>query len=149
MRLALQAAESATGGGDLPIGALVIDPHGEILALTANRVEQDRDPCGHAELLAIRAAAAKIRNNRLCDCILVVTLEPCMMCAGAILQSQLSGVVYGAANPCSGALISCSDILLQSGVPARFWWMGGICAEESALLLQEFFAARRSPDVRE
>lgn len=148
MGAALEEAKKAGEQGDVPVGAIIVDPHGKTLARAGNQVERERDPCAHAEIIAIRQACEILGNNRLADCSLIVTLEPCMMCTGAVLQSQVSCVVYGAANPCGGSLLSCQEIFMQPSLPRSFWWMGGIRAQESADLLRKFFAERRG-DVEE
>jgi tRNA(Arg) A34 adenosine deaminase TadA len=140
MLRALALARGAAAAGEAPIGALIVDPaSGEILAEAANAPIAGHDPTAHAEILALRAAAAKLGNYRLTGLTLYVTLEPCAMCAGAISHARIGRVVYGAADAKGGAV--------ESG--ARFFeqptchWRPEVLAEESVALLREFFKARR------
>lgn len=143
MTEALALAEKAGGAQEVPVGALVVDDEGRILGAAHNETEALRDPTAHAEVLALRRAAAAVRNHRLEGCVLVVTLEPCLMCAGAIREARVSGLVYGAADARAGAVISCLDGL-QYGLdgPAP-WHYGGVEAERCAAVLRAFFANRR------
>lgn len=142
MDLALQEARTAAAAGEVPVGAVIIDPHGAILATAHNRVELDNDPSAHAEILAIRKACAKTRNCRLPDCVLLATLEPCLMCAGAIMRARLAGIVYGAYDSEAGCVSSNLDWLDLPGHDG-IWQMGGVRAVESAGLLRDFFAEKR------
>lgn len=140
---ALAWAEKADRAGEVPVGALVVDDEGRILGAAHNETEALRDPTAHAEVLALRRAAGAVRNQRLEGCVMVVTLEPCLMCAGAIREARVSGVVYGAADARAGAVTSCLDGLqygLDGPVP---WHYGGVEAERCAALLRAFFAVRR------
>lgn len=143
MRGALKEARRAFDDDEIPVGALIVDPHGRIISRAHNEVETLKDPTAHAEIIAIRKAANFLRNSRLLDCILITTLEPCPMCAYAILNSKLSGVVYGASDLLSGAISSMPDLSLQSESFMKVWYMNGICAEESAALLNSFFFKKR------
>lgn len=144
MRRALGLARRAAAAGEAPIGAVVYETDtGRILAEAHNTREADSDPAGHAELLAIRDAAKQTGDWRLNHCTLVVTLEPCAMCAGAIVNARIGRLVYGAADPKAGAVESlyrlCEDARLNHRVtPVR-----GVLADESAELLRSFFRARR------
>jgi tRNA(adenine34) deaminase len=142
MGLALAEADAAARHGDVPVGAIALLA-GEPVARAHNERELRRDPTAHAELLALRAAAAHLGRWRLDDVTLVVTLEPCPMCAGAIVASRLGGLVFGAADPKAGACGSlynlCADPRLNHETPVT----GGVRAVECAALLESFFAARR------
>ncbi len=146
MRRALELARLAAEQGEVPVGALVYHGAGEearILAEAHNTREGRRDPTGHAELLAIRAAAKALGDWRLNECTLVVTLEPCAMCAGAIVNARVGRLVYGATDPKAGAVASlyrlCEDVRLNH----RLTPIGGVLADEAAALLRDFFRARR------
>lgn len=143
MELALRAADAALAEGDVPVGAVIAAPDGTILARVGNAVERDADPTAHAELLAIREAARKRKNRRLDGCVLVVTLEPCAMCAAAIVHARLAGVVFGAADEAAGAVVSRAEYL-DGPVPGRrVWHMGGVRSEACAALLRRCFQAQR------
>ncbi len=142
MRLALREAERALQHDDVPIGAvLVID--GEVLGSAHNERELREDPTAHAEVLALRQAAGALRSWRLTGSVLYVTLEPCAMCAGAIVLARVSRVVYGAADPKAGAAGSVLDVLCEPRLNHRPEVAGGLLTEDCALLLTDFFAARR------
>jgi tRNA(adenine34) deaminase len=142
MRLALREAERALEHDDVPIGAVVVHD-GEVIAAAANEREVRGDPTAHAEVLALREAAAKLGTWRLIDCSLYVTLEPCAMCAGAIVLARVPRVVYGAVDPKAGMAGSVLDVLGEPRLNHRPEVAGGLLAQESASLLQEFFATRR------
>ncbi|MCF8587407.1 nucleoside deaminase [Gordonia liuliyuniae] len=143
MRVALDVARS-TGGEDVPIGAVVYGPDGVELARAANRREADADPTAHAEVLALRAAAARHGDGwRLEGCTLVVTVEPCTMCAGALGLSRVSRVVFGAWEPKTGAVGSLWDVLRDPRLVHRPEVLGGVLADECASLVTGFFATRR------
>ncbi len=142
MRLALREAERAAEHGDVPIGAVMVHG-GEVLASAGNERELRGDPTAHAEVLVIREAAAKLGGWRVPGGSLYVTLEPCAMCAGAIVLARLPRVVYGAADPKAGAAGSVLDVLGEKRLNHRPEVAEGILAEESAALLREFFASRR------
>lgn len=141
MARAISLASKGAEIGEIPVGALVVSHDGQILGESANAVEKWRDPTAHAEIVAIRKAASKVRNHRLEGCVLVSTLEPCAMCAAAIAQARLAGIVFGASDPALGAIVSRFEFL--EAFPGRIWHMGGICASECAAPLMEFFNARR------
>ncbi len=142
MRLALQEAKRAIEHEDVPIGA-VIELDGEVLAAAHNERELRQDPTAHAEILALRAAAAELGTWRLLHCVLYVTLEPCAMCAGALVLSRVARVVYGASDPKAGAAGSVLDVLGQERLNHRPEVCCGVLAQECGMLLSEFFAARR------
>jgi tRNA(adenine34) deaminase len=144
MRLALREAERAAGHEDVPIGAVMVHD-GEVVAATANERELRGDPTAHAEVLALREAAARAGDGwRLpADAVLYVTLEPCAMCAGAIVLARVPRVVFGAWDPKAGASGSVFDILAEPKLNWRPVVAGGLLAEESADLLRAFFTARR------
>jgi tRNA(adenine34) deaminase len=148
MRRALEVAETALDTGDVPVGALVVAPDGSVLASAANARERDGDPTAHAELLALRASAAALGSWRLDGCTLVVTLEPCTMCAGALVLARVSRLVYGADDPKAGAVGSLWDVVRDRRLNSRPEVVGGVLAAESAALLRSFFAARRGPSSR-
>ncbi len=143
METALELAERAPAGGDVPVGAVVLGPDGGVLAMAHNRCEVDRDPTAHAEILAIRGAAAALGSTRLEGCTLVVTLEPCAMCAGAIVLGRLARVVLGAWDPKAGACGSVRDVVRDSRLNHRVEVVGGVKEEDSAHLLRTFFSMRR------
>ena len=143
MGTALAEARAALATGDLPIGAVVLDPRGGVLATGRNVREAEHDPTGHAEVVAIRAAAAALGAWRLEGCTLVVTLEPCTMCAGAAVLARLERVVYGAHDPKAGAVGSLWDVVRDRRLNHRPEVVAGIRSAESALLLEEFFTQQR------
>ena len=141
MRLAL--AEAGGTGVDVPVGAVITDASGEVVARGRNRREADRDPTAHAEIVAIRAAAAVTGSWRLTGLTLVVTLEPCTMCAGAITASRLDRLIFGAVDPKAGAVGSLWDVVRDRRLNHRPEVIGGVLAAECGELLRAFFAARR------
>lgn len=143
MREALAAAETARADGDVPVGAVVLDPSGEIIGRGRNTRERDGDPTGHAEVVAIREAAASRGEWRLEGCTLVVTLEPCTMCAGAVVASRLERLVFGAFDDKAGAVGSLWDVVRDRRLNHRPEVISGVLAEDSTVLLREFFEARR------
>jgi tRNA(adenine34) deaminase len=144
MGLALEQARLAEGHGDVPIGAAILRG-GEPLAAAGNERELRGDPTAHAEILAIRAAAAALGGWRLPGTILYVTLEPCAMCAGAIVLARIPAVVLGAPDPKAGAAGSVLDVLGEPALNHRPMLINGIREAECATLLRDFFAARRTP----
>jgi tRNA(adenine34) deaminase len=142
MRLALREAERAGELGDVPIGAVVVRA-GEVIAVGRNERELRQDPTAHAELLALREAAAAAGSWRVLDAALYVTLEPCAMCAGAIVLARVPRVLYGASDPKAGAAGSVLDVLAEPRLNHRPEVRGGVLGEECGALLSEFFAARR------
>ncbi|MDR7232687.1 tRNA(Arg) A34 adenosine deaminase TadA [Caulobacter sp. BE264] len=144
MRLALDAARAAAEAGETPVGAVILDPRtGEVIATAGNGPIAAHDPTAHAEIAAMRAAAAKLGNYRLTDLTLVVTLEPCAMCAGAISHARIGRVVFGADDPKGGAVVHGPKFFGQPTCHWRPEVTGGVLAEESADLLRGFFRARR------
>ena len=141
--MALHEAAAAIPGGDVPVGAVVVDAAGAVLAAEHNRREADQDPTAHAELLALRAAAASLRGWRLDGCTLVVTLEPCTMCAGAAVLARVERVVYGAADPKAGAVGSLWDVVRDRRLNHRPEVVTGVLKTECAALLRDWFVARR------
>jgi len=142
MRAALDEARSAAASGDVPVGAIVVQGD-VVLARAANRTVRDQDPTAHAEILAIRAASAALGRWRLEGCTLYVTLEPCAMCAGAIVLGRVSRVVIGAWDPKAGMAGSVGDLLRHPRLNHRPEVAGGLLDDECGALLREFFAARR------
>jgi tRNA(adenine34) deaminase len=144
MRIALEAAQAAALRGETPVGAVVADPAtGEAIAIGANQPISAHDPTAHAEIVALRAAAAKLGNYRLTGLTLVVTLEPCAMCAGAISHARIGRLVFGAADPKGGAVVSGGRFFDQPTCHWRPEVTGGMMADESSSMLKAFFAARR------
>jgi tRNA(adenine34) deaminase len=146
MGIALERAREAEGHGDVPIGA-VVARDGEVLAAAGNERELRGDPTAHAEILAIRAAAEALGGWRLAGTTLYVTLEPCAMCAGAIVLARIPAVVYGASDPKAGAAGSVLDVLGEPALNHRPALRGGLLEMECAALLRDFFAARRGGGV--
>ncbi|WP_405949151.1 tRNA adenosine(34) deaminase TadA [Streptomyces prunicolor] len=143
MRLALDEAGAAARGGDVPVGAVVLSPDGTtVLATGHNEREATGDPTAHAEVLAIRRAATHLGEWRLSGCTLVVTLEPCTMCAGALVQSRVDRVVYGARDQKAGAAGSLFDVVRDRRLNHRPEVIEGVLADECAHLLTEFFRGR-------
>jgi tRNA(adenine34) deaminase len=142
MSLALREAERAPSHGDVPIGAVVVRD-GELLAAAHNERELREDPTAHAEILALREAARAVGSWRILDAILYVTLEPCAMCAGAVVLARVARVVYGASDPKAGACGSVLDVLGEPRLNHRPQVAGGLLAPECGELLSRFFAARR------
>ena len=143
MRLALGCAQDAIALGDIPIGAVVLDPSGRVMAKAHNSRESGNDPTAHAEILALRAAARKLGSWRLNGCSLFVTLEPCPMCAGAVVMSRLARLVFGAWNIEYGAAGSQWDLVRDRRLNHRSEVIGGVLAEECGNLVQGYLAARR------
>ena len=153
MRAAIEAAREGARGGDVPVGAVVVR-EGAVVAIAANRTLRDEDATAHAEMLALRAACAALGSWRLGGCTLYVTLEPCAMCAGAIVLARLDRVVFGAWDPKAGMVGSVEDLLRHHRLNHRPEVAAGILADECGALLGEFFRARRegaplvdTPDV--
>ncbi|WP_433501667.1 tRNA adenosine(34) deaminase TadA [Sphaerimonospora sp. CA-214678] len=143
MRLALAEAVRAGRRGEVPVGAVVLGPGGEILCVAGNDRERSGDPTAHAEMLALREAALATGEWRLTGCTLVVTLEPCTMCAGAAVLARVDRVVYGAADEKGGAAGSLWDVVRDRRLNHRPEVVMGVLAGECAAVLGEFFAARR------
>ena len=143
MRLAIAEAQRALDHDDVPVGAVIVGPDGEVLGAGHNERELLQDPSAHAEMLAIRAAAQQVGSWRLLETTLYVTLEPCAMCAGAIVLARIPTVVYGTADPKAGAAGSVLDILAEPRLNHRPDVTKGVLQSECAALLKDFFAARR------
>jgi tRNA(adenine34) deaminase len=144
MALALEEARAALAHGDVPVGAVVVASGGEVLARRHNERELSGDPTAHAELLALRDAAARLGRWRLSNCTLVVTLEPCPMCAGAALAARIATVVFGAPDPKAGACGSLYNLAADPRLNHDMTVVPGVRAEEAAALIRRFFAERRS-----
>ena len=145
MRLALEEARAAAGHGDVPVGAVLVGADGALLGRGRNRREQRADPTAHAELEALRAGAAALEGWRLDGTTLVVTLEPCAMCAGAMVQARVARLVFGSDDPKAGAVTSLWDLVRDPRLPHRLEVRRGVLAEECAAELGSFFRQRRSP----
>jgi tRNA(adenine34) deaminase len=145
MRAALDQARAALATGDVPVGAVVLDPDGAVIGTGRNVREADADPTGHAEVVALREAAAARGEWRLDGCTLVVTLEPCTMCAGAAVLARVARVVFGAFDDKAGAVGSLWDVVRDRRLNHRPEVVTGVLAAESSALLEEFFRARRAP----
>ena len=143
MAVALDEARAATSHADVPIGAAVVRG-GEVIARARNRREAEHDPTGHAEVLALREAGKRLGSWHLADCALYVTLEPCVMCAGAIVLARVPLVVFGAPDPKAGAVISIAQLFEERGLNHHPRWRMGVLREESEALLKEFFARQRA-----
>jgi tRNA(adenine34) deaminase len=143
MRLALHQAGLAVAAGDVPVGAVVVDADGVVLGAGFNAREALGDPTAHAEIVALRAAAAVVGSWRLSGCTLVVTLEPCTMCAGALVLARVDRVVFGAADPKAGAVGSLWDVVRDRRLNHRPEVVGGVLSDECASVLSAFFEARR------
>lgn len=142
MNAALEEARAAAAQGEVPVGAVVV-VEGRIVARAGNRTIIDCDPTAHAEIVALREAAKAVGNYRLLDAALYVTIEPCAMCAGAMVQARIARLIYGADDPKGGAVRSCLSILDHPQLNHRVDATPGVLAAEAAALLRDFFAARR------
>ncbi len=143
MRLALEQAAKAAAAGEVPVGAVVAGPDGAILARAHNQPISANDPTAHAEILALRKAASKLSNYRLAGCRLIVTLEPCVMCAGAAVHARVAEIIYGAADPGSGGVRSLYRIASDDRLNHRPDVVSGVLAAECADILTAFFKSRR------
>jgi tRNA(adenine34) deaminase len=144
MRESLSLAAAAARAGDTPVGCVVLDSTGAIIGRGENRREVDADPTAHAEIVAMRQAAKTVGHWRLIDCTVVVTLEPCPMCAGAIVAARAARLVYGASDPKAGAVRTLYQICDDPRLNHRVEIIGGVLAEECGQILQEFFQSRRA-----
>ena len=147
MRLALAEARTALAGEDVPVGAVVLDADGTVLGTGRNTRESDADPTGHAEVVALRAAAATRGEWRLTGCTLVVTLEPCTMCAGALVLARVDRVVFGAYDDKLGAVGSLWDVVRDRRLNHRPEVVAGVLAQECGELLRDFFESHRRTDL--
>ena len=143
MRAALEAAEEAAGTGDVPVGAVLLDESAEVVAVDRNRREELRDPTAHAEMLVLSARAREIGDWRLTGHTLVVTLEPCPMCAGAAVWARLDRIVYGAADPKAGAVWSLYNIPQDRRLNHRIDLVEGVLSDDCSRLLESFFSDKR------
>ncbi len=143
MHRALELAEAAGQAGEVPVGAVVINSSGNLIAEGENRKERDRDPTAHAEIIAIREAAKKLQTWRLNQCTLYVTLEPCPMCAGAIIQARVKLIVYGVDDPKTGAIRTVANIPDSAASNHRLSVLGGILESSCRQSLQDWFTHRR------
>ncbi len=142
MRLALEEARAAARDGEVPVGAILL-MDGRVVARGRNRTITDCDPTAHAEIVALRAAAKELGNYRLGGATLYVTIEPCSMCAGAIVHARIARLIYGCDDPKGGAVRSCFAVFDHPALNHRVEVTSGVLAEEAAAVLQAFFAARR------
>ncbi len=142
MRIALEEARAAAEAGEVPIGAALVVA-GSVISRAGNRTIRDCDPTAHAEIVAMRAAARAISNYRLVGAELYVTIEPCAMCAGALVQARLARLVYGADDPKSGAVRSCFSLLDHPALNHRLDVVSGVLADDCAAVIQSFFSSRR------
>ncbi len=149
MRLALEEARAAAKADEAPVGAVVVDPDGAVVARAHDERMAGRDPTAHAEILALRRAGAALGDWRLEDCVLYVTLEPCPMCAGALILSRIRRVVYGATSPKSGAVESRARFLDIESFNHRVEARGGVLAKECGETLTDYFKNRRRRRTRE
>ena len=148
MRIALEAAQAAAARGETPVGAVVVDPaSGEVIAVGANGPIGAHDPTAHAEIVALREAARKLGNYRLTGLTLVVTLEPCAMCAGAISHARIGRLVFGAEDPKGGAVVNGPRFFEQPTCHSRPLVASGVLADESSAMLKAFLKARRKGAV--
>ncbi|MEM7072287.1 MAG: nucleoside deaminase [Pseudomonadota bacterium] len=144
MNAAIEQARLAAGRGEVPVGAAILDAEGQIIAVAGNRVRAGLDPTAHAELGAIRQACQKLHQPRLDDCTMIVTLEPCAMCAGAIHHARIKRLCFGAEDPKGGHIINGMRYFAQAGAVHRPEIIHGIREAECAQLLKEFFHTRRA-----
>ena len=147
MRAALDRAREAQQQGEVPVGAVLVRD-GQIVASAANRNITTNDPSGHAEILALREAGQVLGNHRLTGCSLFVTIEPCAMCAGALVHARLERLVYGASDPKAGAVQSVMQVLNHPALNHRMEVTAGVLAEECSAILQGFFRERRTKEVK-
>ncbi|MCU1323674.1 MAG: CMP/dCMP deaminase zinc-binding protein [Acidobacteriaceae bacterium] len=143
LRAAITEAHAAELAGEVPVGAVIVSPTGDILASGNNRVLRDHDPTAHAEIVALRNAGLALSNYRLTGCTLYVTLEPCAMCAGAILHARIARLVYAAPDPKAGACGSVLSVMNHPQLNHKVEVTSGLLAEDCSALLQNFFRARR------
>lgn len=143
MRLAMEQAQSAEAAGEVPVGAIVVAPDGEIIGRGNNQVLRSNDPTAHAEIVALREAGAVLGNYRLLGCTLVCTLEPCAMCAGAILHARIARLVYAARDPKAGACGSVLSVMNHPPLNHKAEVTEGVLAEECSAMLTNFFRRRR------
>lgn len=143
MRIALQEASRAAGMGEVPVGAVLVSAQGEVLGAGGNRSISNRDPSAHAEIMTLRRAGEFARNYRFPGATLYVTLEPCVMCAGALVQARIERLVFGAIDPKAGGIVSLYDVGRDGRLNHGFQVTDGVLAAECGQILQDFFRARR------
>ena len=143
MRMAVEEARVAQAAGEVPVGAVVVASDGQVIARAGNRTIRDCDPTAHAEMVALREAARALSNYRLGGATLYVTIEPCAMCAGAMIQARVARLVYGADDPRGGAVRSCFNVLEHAALNHRVEVTAGVMAEECGAAMRAFFAAKR------
>ena len=143
MQQAIGIAQEVKSSGDVPVGALIVNEAGEVVSSGKNEREKDNDPTAHAEIVALRGAGEKLGSWRLDDLTLIVTLEPCVMCAGAILQSRIKRLVFGAFDQKAGAVGSSLDVIRDARALSKVEVVSGILEKECAKLLTDFFATKR------
>lgn len=143
MLVAMAEARAALAGGEVPVGCVIVSASGELLARGENRVLRTSDPTAHAEIVALRAAGTMLGNYRLLGCTLYSTLEPCAMCAGAILHARIARLVFGAPDPKAGACGSVLEVINHPKLNHRLDLQGGVLGEDCGQLLTDFFRARR------
>jgi tRNA(adenine34) deaminase len=141
---AMTQARAAEADGEVPVGAVILSPAGEVIARGSNRVLRDSDPTAHAEIVALRSAGTALGNYRLSGCTLYSTLEPCSMCAGAILHARIARLVYAAADPKAGACGSVIAVMNHPALNHRVELVSGVLAEECGKMLTDFFRAKRT-----
>lgn len=146
MALAMEQAKFASGMGEVPVGAVVVDAEGQVIGVGYNRTITDHDPTAHAEIVALRNAAKRLENYRLPGITVYVTLEPCVMCIGAMLHARLKRVVFGASDPKTGACGSVLDVSAQAKLNHHTTVIGGVLEEPCGDLLRQFFRARRAKE---
>jgi tRNA(adenine34) deaminase len=149
MRVALEAAREAAGHDEVPVGACIVDNRGLLLAVAGNRTRTDCDPTAHAEIVALREAARRVGNFRLTGAVVYSTVEPCAMCAGALVQARVARLVYGTRDERAGAVESVFRICDASSLNHRMELTAGVLEEECRTLMQQFFRARRKAEVRD
>jgi tRNA(adenine34) deaminase len=147
MRLAIAEAHAAEAAGEVPVGAIIVSSTGEIIARGNNQVLRSSDPTAHAEIVALRSAGLTLSNYRLLDCTLYCTLEPCSMCAGAVLHSRIARLVYAAPDPKAGACGSVLSVLNHPALNHRVELTTGVLADECSRMLTHFFRARRTAQI--
>ncbi len=143
MALAISEAEAAFAEDEVPIGAILFDAEGEVLARAHNGTRATNDPTAHAEVLAVRLAAERVGYQRLDGCTLYTTVEPCFMCAGALLHARVARVVFGIRDPKFGGTVSLGHVFETEGLNHRVRWAEGVCADRARDLMQTFFRAKR------
>ena len=144
MKLAIKEARMAGKRGEVPVGAVIVDPDGNVLANNGNRSIELNDPGAHAEMLVMRRAGSRIGNYRLTGSTLYVTLEPCVMCAGAMIHARIQRLIFGALDPKAGAMVSMYKVGVDRRLNHIIEVQGGLMAEQSSRLLKDFFKTRRS-----